>query len=915
MNNKIPVSILLIITLSTSGWAQKKYSIDDVDKTSIPLEKGHLKMGNPGPPGKEIEVNNQFMTIGGRAVLPVMGEMHFSRIKSDQWEDCILKMKAAGINIISTYLFWNHHEEIEGQFVWNNDKDVRSFIQLCQSHNMFVYPRIGPWSHGEARNGGTPDWILRKKNIENRSNDIVYQKYVERYFKEIATQLDGLYYKDGGNIIGIQLENEYWYAKKGEPHIQWLKDTAKKYGMDVPLYTVTGWGSGSVPPLEVIPLWGGYADEPWIESVHKNVLAFYFKFDSFRDSKHIGNDQIDHKEEYMTYERYPYFTCEMGVGIPQMYHRRPVLSPIDGYGMMIAKLGSGSNLLGYYVFAGGTNPRGELHSNEEEQEETGYWSRTPAKSYDFQAAIKESGELSPSYHQVKKLHYFINDFGEKLAPMLPTLAETNDDDLQLAVRSDKTSGYLFGLNYCRYVPKPERKDVLFSIQLDGETLQFPQSGVNIPDSTVFIWPMNLDIGKALLKYATAQPLCIADDTHIFFQNKTITPELAFDDSTVADIHTSKGKVWRKGKMIIVSDIKSGKDCLITLTLKNGEQQKLIVLTEEEANDSWLLERDHKKELYLSKANMYAKHNDILAFSSQRSIVVSKLQGGRFTERVYTTDSIDSRLSLTEHPVFADAEWLETANFKDLPVYLERYNRFFFKEFSLDNPSGFRKVTLYIYPETASKLSVNYKWVRQDLIPDQLNAIDITGYVSKGENMLFVCFPYIEGKARFAARVVAEYSNYDRVEFSTDESWLTTDMYTNPSATRVYNRPEKPIVVDAPDFAKTIKHPSFGEWDIELPYGASEGLSALYSHISYIGDRAEIYNGHILCWDDFNFNTPWQIGWQRMSPSQNGKNLRLVIYPLSKETKMFFDVMPQADEYGMTHVKSMTTTGENCFTIK
>jgi hypothetical protein len=102
---------------------------------------------------------------------------------------------------------------------------------------------------------GTPDWILQKKYLKDRSNDVVYQNYVKRYFAQIANQLKGLYYKDGGNIIGIQLENEYWYGKEGEPHIQWLKDTALENGIDVPMYTVTGWGDGSVPPFEVIPLW------------------------------------------------------------------------------------------------------------------------------------------------------------------------------------------------------------------------------------------------------------------------------------------------------------------------------------------------------------------------------------------------------------------------------------------------------------------------------------------------------------------------------------------------------------------------------------------------------------------------------------------------------------------------------------
>ncbi|MGG6549601.1 UNVERIFIED_CONTAM: beta-galactosidase, partial [Prevotella sp. 15_C9] len=82
------------------------------------------------------------------------------------------------------------------------------------------------------------DWILQKKYLKDRSNDVVYQNYVKRYFTQIANQLKGLYYKDGGNIIGIQLENEYWYGKEGEPHIQWLKDTALENGIDVPMYTV-----------------------------------------------------------------------------------------------------------------------------------------------------------------------------------------------------------------------------------------------------------------------------------------------------------------------------------------------------------------------------------------------------------------------------------------------------------------------------------------------------------------------------------------------------------------------------------------------------------------------------------------------------------------------------------------------------
>src|SRR5699024_11166356 len=165
--------------------------------------------------------------------------------------------------------------------------DIRAFIELCARHRLFVCLRIGPWVHGEARNGGTPDWILRKKYLVDRSNDIVYQNYVRRYFSQMIHQFEGLYYKDGGNIVAIQLENEYWYAKKGEPHMAWLKSLVKELGADVPMYTVTGWGGGSVPPLEMIPLWGGYPDAPWVEHVGVEYQPENFRFNPFRDNKHI----------------------------------------------------------------------------------------------------------------------------------------------------------------------------------------------------------------------------------------------------------------------------------------------------------------------------------------------------------------------------------------------------------------------------------------------------------------------------------------------------------------------------------------------------------------------------------------------------------------------------------------------------
>jgi len=218
--------IFALITFWLSAEAQKIYSLDaSVIKTEI--KSGHLKMGNCGVSGKEILVNNRYLTLGGKPIIPVMGEVHYTRVPKSQWEDVVLKMKACGINIVATYVLWIHHEEIEGQFDWDGNKDYRAFVKLCAKHGLWVYPRIGPWCHAEVRNGGTPDWILQKNNLKDRSNDPAYLHYADEWYKQVALQLKGLMYKDGGPVIGIQLENEYRLGKAGEDHMLTLKKNRK----------------------------------------------------------------------------------------------------------------------------------------------------------------------------------------------------------------------------------------------------------------------------------------------------------------------------------------------------------------------------------------------------------------------------------------------------------------------------------------------------------------------------------------------------------------------------------------------------------------------------------------------------------------------------------------------------------------
>ena len=126
-------------------------------------------------------------------------------------------MKMCGINVISTYIFWIHHEEKEGVFDFSGRKNLLKFIELCQKHNIYVILRIGPFDHGEVRNGGLPDWLYGKSFEVRKLND-GFLYYVKRLYTEIAGQVQGLLYKDG---------EAYMYA---------LRDLAKECGIVTPFY-------------------------------------------------------------------------------------------------------------------------------------------------------------------------------------------------------------------------------------------------------------------------------------------------------------------------------------------------------------------------------------------------------------------------------------------------------------------------------------------------------------------------------------------------------------------------------------------------------------------------------------------------------------------------------------------------------
>ena len=486
----------------------------------------------------EVRWDKQSLIINGRRVMPVMGEIHYSRIPAAEWKEEVRKMKDGGVTIIATYVFWNHVEEQEGIFNWSGQRNLRRFLEVCQEKHMPVILRVGPFCHGEVRNGGIPDWAFTK-GCKMRSEDSLFLSLADRLYRQIFSQIQGLQWKDGGPLMACQFDNEY---RGHGSYLVALKKIATKIGFDLPFYTRTGWPelASPVPFGEMLPLYGDYADGFWERSIEETAGNYYkaFNFRAFRSSTAIATEQLGEQKEKLNTgdEQYPYFTCELGGGMMTAYHRRPFVYPEDAYSMALVKLGSGSNLLGYYMYHGGTNPEGITWLNEMQRTIATNYNDMPVKNYDFQAPLGEFGQTYPHYYTLRKLHLFMEDYGEVLAPMEASfpcqqdLPKGDDSALRWAYRSQGDSGFIFINNYERLQNLSTKKNV--RLKVCG--VQLPK--LTIPAGTMCILPINIDG----IRYATAQIIAKRNGNIYMEQLKGIPTTISLKNGKVLRNIKAKG---------------------------------------------------------------------------------------------------------------------------------------------------------------------------------------------------------------------------------------------------------------------------------------------------------------------------------------------------------------------------------------
>lgn len=472
--------------------------------------------------------NTRYFTKDSEPYTIIAGEMHFSRLPRRRWKETLLKMRDCGINTVSTYVFWNHHNEKKGVYDFSGDNDIKSFLSVCREIKM----------------------------PGNRTNSKRYLNEVRDFWTQLYNETKD--FLDGETVIGIQLENEY--TGKTE-HILTLKKLAEQIGFKTPFFTMTAWPSG-IPDPNLLPMMGGYPDAPWTHGKTALKPNNRFAISSAKTENEIGADLHKNKEtDKSVYDDVPYAFCEIGPGNQVTQHRRPFISEKDGYGVGFAKFASGAAWLGYYMFCGGRNPNSRLL---QENRLSGYPNNYPIIDYDFQSPISRYGECRPHGDRLRLMHLFAKEFDSEISakPAFFPQWKSNDPDtsfFKCSVRTEEQGrGYFFASTYEKGLKYKDFKDVSVTVNLPDRKIELPK--IDIEAGSMFFYPFNIELDGIKFQYITAQPIAKLKDAVYFVQCGSIEPRCKTDNNEYI--------------------LKTGKSA--NTVCENGKEVKIIVLTEEEA---------------------------------------------------------------------------------------------------------------------------------------------------------------------------------------------------------------------------------------------------------------------------------------------------------------------------------------------
>lgn len=319
------------------------------------------------------EIKDKKFLMDGKPINIYSGAMHYFRTLPEYWEDRLTKLKLAGFNTVETYVCWNLHEPKPGEFCFEGMLDIERFVKTAEKVGLYCIVRPGPYICAEWDFGGLPAWLLKDKNMQIRCNYPDYTACVERFYRELLSRLAPLQMTKGGNIIAMQVENEYGSYGNDKEYLAFIEKLMRDCGIDCELFTSdSNWkntlSGGSLPHIYKVLNFGSKAKTAFnclkdFPNDGPNMCGEFWCgwFDHWRDKHHTRNAADIAKE---------------------------VKDFLD--------IDANFN---FYMFHGGTNFGFTAGANFT----PGCPYEPTVTSYDYCALLNEWGDYTPAYHEVRKL--------------------------------------------------------------------------------------------------------------------------------------------------------------------------------------------------------------------------------------------------------------------------------------------------------------------------------------------------------------------------------------------------------------------------------------------------------------------------------------------------------------------------------
>lgn len=320
-----------------------------------------------------LEIKNKKFYMDSKPFDIYSGAMHYFRTVPEYWENRLTKLKAAGFNTVETYVCWNLHEKKPGEFDFSGILDIEKYLEIAQKVGLYAIVRPGPYICAEWDFGGLPAWLLKDKNMQIRCMYPDYLKCVERFYKELLPRLVPHLESHGGNVIAMQVENEYGSYGNDKDYLRYVEKLTRDCGIDCLLFTSDGntnnmISGGSLPDIYKVLNFGSRSRTAFnvlkgFENDGPNMCGEFWCgwFDHWRDKHHTRNSL-------------------------------EIVNEIKGF----IDNGASFNM---YMFHGGTNFGFTAGANHNQ----GHGYEPTVTSYDYCAMLTEWGDYTPAYHAVRKL--------------------------------------------------------------------------------------------------------------------------------------------------------------------------------------------------------------------------------------------------------------------------------------------------------------------------------------------------------------------------------------------------------------------------------------------------------------------------------------------------------------------------------